>query len=287
MKDTNLDKNLDGLGNAIKKIITDALLVEDIRMQRTASIDFLAGDENIYGKGLYWKGQDHTRQLVYRANPDRIFTSESIDLQNGQEYMIGNIPVISAKSLGPSVIHSDLVKVGTLQDLRTQGSLSIDETIYYNAETERLGFGTESPNGTFAILSLESEFVVDVETENTRIGNYTTDGLDIITDNTTRIGVSPTGDIVLGSDNEAKVSIPGKLGVGVKNPPVDASITTAGPIRFQDKKFEVGENPPKHGSYKKGDVVWNSDPKPTGYVGWICTREGTPGVWKPFGQISS
>jgi hypothetical protein len=56
---------------------------------------------------------------------------------------------------------------------------------------------------------------------------------------------------------------------------------------MQGKKFEVGTSTPTSGSYALGDVVWNSSPKPTGYVGWICIREGTPGEWKPFGQISA
>ena len=39
--------------------------------------------------------------------------------------------------------------------------------------------------------------------------------------------------------------------------------------------------------YRQGDIVWNTSPRPTGYVGWICTQAGTPGIWKTFGQIAS
>ena len=53
------------------------------------------------------------------------------------------------------------------------------------------------------------------------------------------------------------------------------------------KKFEVDNSYPESGSYALGDIVWNDKPKPTGYVGWICVRAGTPGEWKPFGQISA
>ena len=63
------------------------------------------------------------------------------------------------------------------------------------------------------------------------------------------------------------------------------SITTAGPVRIQNKKFEVGPGSPTTGSYVKGDVIWNDDPKPSGYVGWICTRGGNPGTWAKFGLI--
>jgi hypothetical protein len=67
----------------------------------------------------------------------------------------------------------------------------------------------------------------------------------------------------------------------------DVDFAVAGPVRFENKKFEVGDAAPTSGSYRRGDIVWNSVPRPTGYVGWICTRDGAPGEWKAFGQISS
>ena len=56
-------------------------------------------------------------------------------------------------------------------------------------------------------------------------------------------------------------------------------------MKFENKKFEVGVEPPSNGIYVKGDIVWNQEPRPTGYVGWICIKNGTPGDWKPFGVI--
>jgi hypothetical protein len=283
---SELDKAIEALGEQMKNIVVKALTVEDVRMQKTSSIDFQSnGESGVYGLGIKWNGDGATRQFIYRANPDRIWTSESIDLKQDASFMIGNSSVLSKNELGSSVRLSSLVKVGTLQNLRTQGNLVIDDYIYWNSNEERFGIGTDTPNATFSVVSLESEFIVDVENQASRIGNFTTDNLEIITDNTARITVSASGSIKLGSDVESKVSVPGKLGVGIANPPTDASITTAGPIRFEGKKFEVGDREPQSGVYSKGDIVWNSDPRPTAFVGWVCTREGTPGEWKPFGQI--
>ena len=39
-------------------------------------------------------------------------------------------------------------------------------------------------------------------------------------------------------------------------------------------------------TYNIGDIVWNQSPTPSGFVGWICMRAGTPGEWKAFGQIT-
>jgi hypothetical protein len=113
--------------------------------------------------------------------------------------------------------------------------------------------------------------------------------LHVITDDTSRIVVSANGKVNFGNKDtsDAKVSIHGKLGVGVNQVSDDVSLSVAGPIKFENKKFQTGSGTPVEGQYRKGDIVWNEDPKPTGYVGWVCTREGTPGEWKPFGQISS
>ena len=56
-------------------------------------------------------------------------------------------------------------------------------------------------------------------------------------------------------------------------------------MKFENKKFEVGVQEPDSGVYVKGDIVWNQEPRPTGHVGWICIKNGTPGDGKPFGVI--
>jgi hypothetical protein len=43
---------------------------------------------------------------------------------------------------------------------------------------------------------------------------------------------------------------------------------------------------PTTGTYRVGDIVYNSAPASAGYVGWVCTVAGTPGTWKTFGLIS-
>lgn len=43
---------------------------------------------------------------------------------------------------------------------------------------------------------------------------------------------------------------------------------------------------PTTGTYRVGDIVYNSAPASAGYVGWVCTVAGTPGTWQTFGLIS-
>ena len=64
-------------------------------------------------------------------------------------------------------------------------------------------------------------------------------------------------------------------------------MTVEGPISFSRKKFEVGSGIPRSGQYNKGDIIWNDDPKPSDYIGWVCITSGSPGSWLPFGNISN
>lgn len=43
---------------------------------------------------------------------------------------------------------------------------------------------------------------------------------------------------------------------------------------------------PASGTWRVGDIVYNSAPTSAGYIGWVCTVAGTPGTWKTFGLIS-
>lgn len=268
----------------VKKLHVDEL-VSDTRIERSSPLEFHPDKTGIYGKGLFWKSDHGTKQLIYRNNPNRFWSSEIIDLAADTYFSIDGIAVLRARELGNTVTKSNLTEVGTLRNLKTQGDLTLDDYIFYNSSSNRLGYGTESPNATVSIASLNSEFIIDVEGMLTRVGNYTTDDLEIVTDDTARITITKNGNIQLGSNIESKTTIIGKLGINVKNPDVD--ISTANAVRFQGKKFEVADSDPLNGTYRKGDIVWNNDPKPTGYVGWICVREGTPGEWKPFGQIAN
>lgn len=40
------------------------------------------------------------------------------------------------------------------------------------------------------------------------------------------------------------------------------------------------------GTWRVGDLRFNSEPAANEYVGWICTVAGNPGTWVPFGQLS-
>tara|TARA_B110000971_G_C19967786_1_gene481108 strand:- start:118 stop:1206 length:1089 start_codon:yes stop_codon:yes gene_type:complete len=277
------DLTVEGTVHATRMHVDE--LTADIRTERSEPLAFLGKDNaTAYGQGLIWPGGAYTKQFMLMQGPDRFFATESVDLLTEKSYMINGTSVLTHNALGRSVVTSNLRSVGTLETLAIEQSLVVDNFLHYNANTQSLGLGTESPSGTFGIASWDHEFVITgTEERKFKLGTYTSGALEIITDDTPRVTISPSGTVTM----HKKVIMEDKLGIGVKNFSPDADITTAGPIRFQDKKFEVGSSDPDSGNYVTGDIVWNTTPTPTGYVGWICIKGGTPGTWKPFGQIAS
>jgi hypothetical protein len=236
---------------------------------------------SVSNTGVIWTGEGNTRQLTQQQ--DRLYSSNSIDIAVDNNYRINNRSVLTNTTLGSDVRQSSLTSVGVLQNLSTEGSVNIDNFVFYDEVNNRLGIGIEAPNGSFSVGSIEHEFVVDNnEVGKFKVGSWTTSELSIITDDTTRIHISETGRITLND----KVKVAGKLGINVTNVSQDVDLDVAGAMRFSGKKMESAIQAPIDGSYKLGDIVWNNAPRPSGYVGWICVREGTPGEWAPFGLIA-
>ena len=52
---------------------------------------------------------------------------------------------------------------------------------------------------------------------------------------------------------------------------------------FQATKQSVA---PTTGTWRVGDIVYNSAPAAAGYIGFVCTVAGTPGTWNSFGLIA-
>jgi hypothetical protein len=42
---------------------------------------------------------------------------------------------------------------------------------------------------------------------------------------------------------------------------------------------------PVSGTYRRGDIMYNSVSSSDGYLGWTCVSAGSPGTWHPFGRI--
>lgn len=281
--DTNVEGNLHVQGQVFAEKLHVNEVTADTRHERSSSLEFHADHEGgVFAKGLKWIGTGHTRQLILKANPDRLWSTESFDLHGDSAYYVDGSVVLTKTKLGESVRESRLTKTGTLQNLQTSGNLTVDEFIFWDSGTMRLGVGTDQPNALLSIKGMDAEYIVEPDSASVKAGTWTSTALDIITDDTARISISSIGDVTV----HKKLVINDKLSIGIKNPGSDVDLTVAGAVRLQDRKFEVADSTPTNGTYKVGDTVWNANPQPGGYMGWVCVREGTPGEWKTFGQIS-
>jgi len=257
-------------------------LSADVRQERSTPLVFQAEDGKIGGKGLLWAGEGSTKQFIYKGNPGGLWSSEHLELNRDKEFKIDGLTVLGFNYLGDTVTRSSLQTVGVLQNLQTAGDCNLDNFVFYNSSLSRLGIGSETPAGTLTVGGLTSTFIVDEDTnDKIKIGTFSASALDIITDNVARITISNAGTITL----KKKVVVDGSLGVNITNFTTDVDISTSGPIRIQNKKFDIGVKIPNAGMHNTGDIIWNSNPAPTGYVGWICVKGGSPGEWRAFGQI--
>tara|TARA_B100000674_G_scaffold124364_1_gene95334 strand:+ start:2486 stop:3598 length:1113 start_codon:yes stop_codon:yes gene_type:complete len=278
-----VEENLDVVGTIKAAKLEVNEIKADVRNERTSPLHFDCSNKDPYGMGVMWTGSGHTKQLVMQGNPDRIMSTEIVDTL--KEYRINNVTVLSSNELGPDINKSSLTELGTVKNLRAEGNFILDQFIFYDGDGMRLGVGIDAPNGQLSVAGNEVEFIVDPGYDTVKVGAFTTSDVELITDDQTRIKLKANNRIELGTDSESITTLKGKLGINVNNP--DVCFSASGPIKFENKKMEVGSEVPNSGNYKKGDIVWNTNPAPTGYVGWICIQDGTPGEWKPFGQIGA
>jgi hypothetical protein len=210
--------------------------------------------QNIYGTGFFWQRDRQNRYFVYEQNPDRIWTTEIIDLAENKWYSINNHLVLSTTTLGSSVSESSLTKLGVLRDLTVDGPVNFSQALS----------------------------VSEVNTDQINAKDFS-----IITNNEVEFKISSDGNIQIGNkDNTArKINMYGQVSVNVNNPDPNIDLVVNNSMSLNNKKFMVDSGAPTTGKYRQGDVVWNNNPVTEGFIGWVCVREGEPGNWAPFGRI--
>lgn len=254
----------------------------------TAEVPFIVIKGDIDGKGILWSGLGNTKQLIFASKPDRFFISENIDLAKGRGVSINNNKVLDERELGPTITKSNLREVGHLKGLVVDGGLSVNQYLVYDANTNRLGLGTDRPKAAVSIVDQNIELILGSSLPNTAvIGTYNSADLELVTDNTARITIQAGGNVVIGNPatGDTRVTIIGRLGVNVNNPDPRCSLHVNGALKFNDKLHLSGDAAPTSGAFNEGDVVWNTSPNPGRFVGWVCTRAGNPGQWSGFGRI--
>ena len=273
--------------NALSDLLKELALSDTEVISTDFPFIVIKGDD-VDGKGIIWSGHGYNKQFLFVANPDRFFISETIDLAKGKSISSNNIPLLSETELGLTVTKSNLREVGRLKGLIVDGGLSVNQYLVYDPNTDRLGIGTDEPKATLSIVDQNIEIVLGASEPNiASIGAYNSVDLELVTDNTPRITVQAGGNIILGNpaSGDINVTVLGRLGVNVSRPDTRTALHVNGSIKFNDKLHLAGIEPPTSGAFNEGDIVWNSQPQPGKFVGWVCTRSGNPGLWSGFGRL--
>jgi hypothetical protein len=276
------DQKIESLLNSLREVLEQGKDVD------VAEVPFIKFNGDVEGKGLLWTGNGHARQIIFSSRPDRFFVSENIDLAKEKQLSINGIKVVDEKELGPTITKSNLREIGRLKGLIVDGSVSINQYLFYDANTDRLGIGTDQPKAAISIVDQNIELMFGASDPNIgSIGTFNSADLELVTDNTARMSIKAGGNIELGNRNfgPIKVTVSGSLGINVSNTDPRANLHVGGAIKFNDKLHLSGREPPQGGVFNEGDIIWNVEPVPGKFVGWVCTRAGNPGLWSGFGRI--
>lgn len=214
-QDIKARKNMDVSGVLTADILKVKQLITEVESTKQDYTFRGRNEQALHNQGLTFVDDQGAKQFVYRQG-NKLWSTMNIELDRDKSYFINGISVLTQTSLGSTVTSSNLQKVGKLKGLTVTGAVNIDDWVFFNDNLNRLGINTETPNGTLGIaLPNAGEFIFDAKDSNAVMGTITSNGLDIMTDNKTRISIKSGGEINIGNEKfkNAVVKIHGKLEV--------------------------------------------------------------------------
>jgi hypothetical protein len=246
-------------------------LVSDTRIDRYSSLEFKATkDQSEFGQGLVWSGTGSTKSLTLRADPNRIWSSESFELDKEQSYYIDGSIVLSKTELGAGIVSSNLSKLGTLRELAVHGGAMFFGDVnatFQPIRAKAIIFDEDNSVFTIANSSLSSNKQISIKVSNDEVV------------------YADSNEITLGNklNTRRPVKVFGPLSIGITNPDPDVEFSVNGNVNIGGKKFVSGPSSPTEGTFAKGDICWNSNPTEGNYIGWVFISAGQ---WLPFGEIN-
>lgn len=236
--------------------ITAASVTTDVRINRTHPLEFKPSTgSSLNGLGLIWLDSSKVVQLVVSGDQDRLWLSENFEIGRGKSYFVNGSQVLTADTLGESVVSSSLTSVGTLSSLNVSGTATVNQL-----EADVVNVKTSIDADTSIKLNVAGKVVVHGDTDQISIGD---------------------------KYEQKPVKVFGPLSIGINNPDPSVNFSVNGDVKLGGKKFTSHPEIPTSGSYEIGDICWNSDPKASSYIGWVCVMAGDPGHWLPFGAINT
>lgn len=186
---------------------------------------------------------------VFRDQVFARIASEGIDAAN---IVVERSRLVQNNTLAPSILNSNLQKVGALKELQVIGETLLDETVYVSSN--RMGINTIDPEAVVDIWDQEVQITIGKFAQNVAV-----------------ISAPKSQRLVLGSNRKTNLVI---------NPDGSVSVDSLniGKINHTTMDHAPGEDA------VRGSVVWNSEPEIGSPIGWVSLGGAR---WAKFGIITA
>jgi hypothetical protein len=231
-------------------LIVKKIIREDAAEQLDAFTYTADNARALNGKGITWKEKDSLHQIIFRDEPNRFYSTDSIDLHKSGKFQIGGEDVLAQGRLGNSILHSKLRSVGLLDVLNVAGDVNLADVAFIKNSVSRLGINTDQPKSALGVVDGNVEIVIGSDGENKAvIGTWTNHSLSLVTDNTRRMHFNGnTVEIGSAKSRNSTVKIYGTL--EVDSIIADTRIEKTSPVEFTASK---------NNSYFGTGLAWKGD----------------------------
>ena len=228
-------------------VATAATVEKDITVKGTAILNNLSVRGAINTDNRSWQrladdiSSKTLAQISEQWRTDMTNQVLTLAKEQGIEFaqvLIQGSPIVDGNALNAAITHSNIQKLGTLQSLSVTGPVNLNNAV--NVVGRRLGINTEQPEMALSIWDEEVGVIAGKFSKQTAfVGTSRATALSI--------GVNRTPSIEIDADG----------------------LTTVKNLRVGRHIYTHAATMPGY-SGTRGDIVFNSDPKPTEPFAWQC-----------------
>jgi hypothetical protein len=240
-------------------VTKSAVIGEDAEVSGTLSVNNLAVKGSINVDNHSWlelanNVSDITLEQINQQWREQM-VKEILDLSRTQgidfkSVTVNDQPLVQGDSLGSAIKNSSLEQIGTLRNLAVSGPADISSTL--RVRSGRVGVNTDSPDMAMSIW--DEEVCLSIGKLSKQQAYLGTSRLQKLS-----IGVNRTGHIEIDTDG----------------------LVTVSALKVGNYRISHADKVPGH-SGARGDIVFNSDPRPGEPFAWQCLGAYS---WQPLRAI--
>lgn len=255
-------------GGIIKNFASTGIEDQAARCQITVTDKAVIVEPPILTRGIQVKGNAKVEEtlIVNKLNVNEFAGNATVQLAEdimqhtlatvaekglvAPKLMFKDRVLLDEEGLAPSIVNSNLRRVGVLQELQTRGESLLDNTLYIS--NKRVGINTLEPSYALTVWDDDVEVAVHKLSQNRAF-----------------IGTERPINVTLGANGQTNISLE-----------ADGSVTI-NDLRLGALPLSTASNTPNW-SGRAGEIVFNDSPNIGQPIGWVCL-EGHR--WARFGII--